>query len=250
LCRFYSTPIISAFLLPLSPLPFLFSVVHCKNEQHIFETLKPSTKARVRFNSRPSKFREPQARYLPPGPPLLHLKTSIKSSLISNRSIKPRAFVHFWRFRAVELRNTSRIARQIQSRSTSSSLPRLKYWSRARSRCLLRQLNTTSRLLPYRLPVNAFLKVKIHGVPLVGRKRSGDIVSDIFGPSFPDSQSSQSQNLLAFVSADVRGLNHRTTTYFNGIRNALRTSFMVARRPCLSISRCATVEKRYTALDA
>jgi hypothetical protein len=76
------------------------------------------------------------------------------------------------------------------------------------------------------------------------------MVSDIVGPSFPGSQFSQSQDLLAFVGADVRGLNHRATMYFNGIRNALRTSFMVARRPVLSISRCATLEKRYTALDA
>jgi hypothetical protein len=34
------------------------------------------------------------------------------------------------------------------------------------------------------------------------------MVSDIVVPSFPGSQSSQSQNLLAFVGADVRGLNH------------------------------------------
>jgi hypothetical protein len=62
----------------------------------------------------------------------------------------------------------------------------------------------TSHLSLFLLPVNASLKVKTYGAPLAGRKRSRNMVSNIICPSFTGSKSSQSQNLLAFVGADVR----------------------------------------------
>jgi hypothetical protein len=85
LCRFfYSTPIISASALPASLPPFLFFDVHCKNEQHMFNALEPSTKARLRLKSEPSKFREPQAHYLHLDPPL-HLNEIRNSSVVARR---------------------------------------------------------------------------------------------------------------------------------------------------------------------
>jgi hypothetical protein len=125
LCRFlYSTLIISAVLLLASPLPFLFSVVHSKNEQDIFKTLEPPTEARVRFNTRLSKFHGHQAQYLPFGPPL-HLKTSIKSSLLRPLHKTSRFSSLLDVLSCITLRHTLCIARQIQSKSGSSSLPKL-----------------------------------------------------------------------------------------------------------------------------
>jgi hypothetical protein len=182
LCRFfYSTPIISAVPLPVSPPPFLFSVLHCKNEQHIFKALELSTKARVCFTLDPENSADTSNTLLTS--PLS--VTPQNSNQVFPDLKPPRVFIHFWRFQAVELRNTSRIARQTQSRPTSSSLSRLKYSSRPQSQCLLHNLNAISRLSPYLLPVNASLNVKIHGVPMAGRKRPQDMVSDIVGPSSP-----------------------------------------------------------------